>query len=140
MSESPWYKDGLDFSCTQCGKCCGGAPGYCWVSEDEIHALAHRLGLDVEAFRRRYTREVHRRGVSLIEQANYDCVFFKRGQGCTVYEDRPKQCRTWPFWQANVRDREEWNDTAQGCPGMNTGEHHSAEEIAAIEADDGLPA
>ena len=58
MAAEKWYKDGLRFDCTQCGKCCGGAPGYCWVSEDEIHALAERLGMEVEAFRRRYTRVI----------------------------------------------------------------------------------
>ena len=78
MAAEKWYKDGLRFDCTQCGKCCGGAPGYCWVSEDEIHALAERLGMEVEAFRRRYTRVIKKRGVSLQEKANYDCIFFDK--------------------------------------------------------------
>ena len=138
MAAEKWYRDGLRFDCTQCGKCCGGAPGYCWVSEDEIHALAERLGMEVEVFRRRYTRTIKKRGVSLQEKANYDCIFFDEKVGCTVYEHRPKQCRTWPFWESNVRDRDSWTLESQSCPGMDKGALHPLEEIEASIADDGL--
>jgi uncharacterized protein len=135
----PWYRDGLRFACTQCGNCCTGAPGHVWVSEAEIAALAARVGLEVADFRRRYTRRVPRRGVSLIEKANHDCVFFQRGQGCTVYAERPKQCRTWPFWGGVVRDEESWRHAGEGCPGIGRGAVHDAASIAASVADDGLP-
>lgn len=135
----PWYGAGLNFACTQCGNCCTGAPGYVWVSEIEISALALRIGLEEREFRRRYTRRVPRRGVSLVEKPNHDCVFFERGRGCTVYSDRPRQCRTWPFWRGVLRDAESWQGAASGCPGMNRGPLHDAVEIAATAADDGLP-
>jgi Fe-S-cluster containining protein len=136
---APWYKDGLAFTCTMCGNCCTGAPGYIWVSEVEIDALADRLGMGRAAFRGKYTRTVKGRGVTLIEKANNDCAFFERGRGCTVYEDRPKQCRTWPFWRPLLADRAAWNESAKGCPGMNRGARHDAATIAATAADDGLP-
>ena len=144
MSEAgePWYAGGLRFTCTQCGNCCGGGPGNVYCNEDELDALAQRLGMDREAFDRRYTKTVYRNGrewVSLEEQANYDCVFYHRERGCTVYEDRPLQCRTWPFWRANLVDREEWHATAEDCPGMNHGELHDAAAITATAEDDGLP-
>jgi uncharacterized protein len=135
----PWYKDGLRFTCTQCGNCCTGAPGSIWVSEAEIAALALRLGIDEAAFRKRYTRTVKGRGVSLVEKPNNDCVFWARGRGCTVYEDRPKQCRTWPFWRPLLESRADWDASAEGCPGMNRGKLHAAASIAASAADDGLP-
>ncbi|TVR43834.1 MAG: YkgJ family cysteine cluster protein [Planctomycetota bacterium] len=139
MPAQPWYRDGLRFDCTRCGNCCGGAPGYCWVSDEEIAALATRLGLNEAAFRRRYTREVPGRGTSLSEKANYDCVFFAAGKGCTVYEDRPRQCRTWPFWQSNIARRDDWALAAEGCPGINKGTLHAAADVSRIAADDGLP-
>ena len=43
MSE-PWFKDGLRFTCTGCGDCCSGAPGFVWVSEEDIERLANHLG------------------------------------------------------------------------------------------------
>ena len=138
MSE-PWYADGLKFSCTQCGRCCGGAPGDVWVSEEEIATLADRLGMDDESFRRKYTRKVGRRGISLVEKPNYDCIFFDKKSGCTVYEERPLQCRTWPFWRSNLRSREDWDVESESCPGMDRGALHDADEIASVAADDGLP-
>jgi len=137
MSDT-WYKDGLRFTCTQCGNCCTGASGFVWISDEEILVLAARLGLDEDSFRRKYTRTMKNRGISLKEKSNNDCVFFERNKGCTVYQDRPKQCRTWPFWQPVVQSRGEWRDAAQNCPGMDSGRLHDAATIAATAADDGL--
>ena len=39
-SDSLWYKDGLAFTCTQCGNCCTGGPGYVWLSDAEIDRFA----------------------------------------------------------------------------------------------------
>ena len=62
MSEAarPWYGDGLQFSCTACGKCCKGPrQGYVWVDDDEIRALAEAVGLSLNAFGRRYLHGEH---------------------------------------------------------------------------------
>lgn len=139
----PWYQAGLQFSCTRCGNCCTGAPGFTWVTEDEIAALVEFLGMDDAAFRRRYTRTVWRKGVqhvTLVDKGNkaHDCVFFQPGKGCTVYHQRPRQCRTWPFWRRNLATPQDWADLSPECPGVNRGKRHSAAEIAAIAADDGL--
>lgn len=142
MAEPVWYQDGLRFTCTQCGNCCTGAPGFTWVSEDEIDRLSLRLGLDRAAFERRYIREVWRDGVrrpTLVEQRGGDCVFWVKGEGCSVYADRPRQCRTWPFWRSLVASPTDWSESARECPGMNRGYLHLAEDISAIAADDGLP-
>ncbi len=42
--DGPWYQDGLRFTCTMCGKCCTGDPGYVWVTDEELAALAKFLG------------------------------------------------------------------------------------------------
>ena len=39
-TNQPWYADGLSFTCTQCGNCCTGGPGYVWISDMEIDRLA----------------------------------------------------------------------------------------------------
>jgi len=138
----PWFANGLTFTCTACGNCCTGEPGLTWVDEAEVAALASRAGLDVPAFRRRYTVTVHREGqalTSLKEKPGGDCVFYQRGTGCTVYTDRPRQCRTWPFWRRVLRTPDTWATEARGCPGMNRGKLHDLTTIAGIAADDGLP-
>lgn len=129
MADEPWYKDGLRFHCTECGDCCSGAPGYVWVNKEEIAALAARLGLDVATFERKYVRLVGIRK-SLLERPDGDCVLLDpKTRKCTAYEARPRQCRTWPFWESNVRTPEDWDETCEACPGCNRGPVVSVEQI-----------
>jgi uncharacterized protein len=131
MAKVPWYNDGLKFECTQCGDCCTGAPGYVWVTNEEIAALAGELKLPVEEFEQRFVRKVGIRK-SLIEYGNGDCVFFDgQSRKCTVYEARPKQCRTWPFWESNIRTPAAWQHTCQVCPGSGRGNLYTVEEVVA---------
>ena len=124
----PWYRDGLRFECTQCGDCCTGAPGYVWVNEAELAAIADFRGESVEEVTGLHTR-LAKRGRTLREKANGDCVFYDREKGCTVYPVRPRQCRTWPFWESNVATPEAWEATCQVCPGSGQGDLISPEEI-----------
>ena len=77
------------FKCTACGDCCTGAPGYVWVNQAEITAMAERLGMEVAAFEKKYVRQIGVRR-SLVEYKNGDCVFFdNQTRKCKVYEQRP---------------------------------------------------
>lgn len=140
MADEPWYRDGLRFECTQCGRCCGGGPGTIRVSDEEIGALAATLGLPDADFRARYTRRLRGGDISLIERENHDCIFYEEEIGCSVYAHRPRQCRTWPFWRSLVHSPETWVDATENCPGLNTGPLHSSEEIARLIVDDGTSA
>jgi len=125
----PWYKDGLAFTCTRCGDCCTGEPGFVWVNDAELAALAEHLGETAERVEALYTRRA-RDGRTLREKLNGDCVFYDRGgKGCNVYPARPRQCRTWPFWHSNVETPEAWRRTCEVCPGAGAGELITADEI-----------
>jgi Fe-S-cluster containining protein len=101
-----------------------------WVNQQEVEALAARLGMAVEAFEKKYVRQVGVRR-TLKERKNYDCVFLDaETRRCTVYEDRPRQCRTWPFWDSNLKSPEAWKQTCEVCPGSGQGKLYS---IALIE-------
>lgn len=130
MSEQPWYKDGLRFKCTQCGDCCTGAPGYVWVNKAEIAAIAKTVGEDdIDKFEDLYVRKIGIRK-SLKEFPNGDCVFFDTEERkCTVYESRPRQCRTWPFWESNLRSPEAWEATCEFCPGSGKGKLYQIDKI-----------
>jgi Fe-S-cluster containining protein len=128
QGDEPWYRDGLSFTCTRCGACCTGAPGYVWVTPEEIARLAGSRGEAIDAFSTRYVRRVGSR-YSLIEKPGGDCVFWDSKAGCTVYEARPVQCRTWPFWEENVETPEDWRRTTEACPGSGRGRLYSADEI-----------
>jgi Fe-S-cluster containining protein len=128
MSVEVWFQDGLRFRCTRCGNCCTGAPGFVWVSEEEIAAIAAFRGETIEEATGLYTRWAHR-GRTLSDSRGGDCVFWDREQGCLIYPVRPRQCRTWPFWESNVETPEAWQRTCNVCPGSGEGELISAEEI-----------
>jgi len=123
--EGEWYADGLRFECTQCGNCCTGAPGYVWFDDDEAQEMADFVGVDKREFYQRYTkRKMGKWTLDEVryERSKYDCVFLERdenGRGkCSIYEVRPTQCRTWPFWASNLASPREWAESAKGCPGM----------------------
>ncbi len=123
--KTPWYSQGLAFQCTQCGNCCSGpSSGYVWVDDSEIEALAQEMEMadDLDGFERRFIRQVGARK-SLVEYSDGDCIFLDpNSRGCIVYESRPIQCRTWPFWNRNLESTESWSKAAEGCPGCNRGE------------------
>ncbi|REJ79784.1 MAG: YkgJ family cysteine cluster protein [Planctomycetota bacterium] len=129
-----WYKKGLCFSCTQCGNCCTGAPGYVWVDAEAISQIAEYLGVSTGEVRLLHTRPVGKR-VSLNEYANGDCTFFDpRTRKCRIYPVRPVQCQTWPFWGSNLESRESWEETGKTCPGIGTGEVIGVEEIELLSS------
>ena len=122
-NEKPWYSAGLKFKCTECGQCCSGGPGYAWVTDEEITAIAQHLNLPLDKFERRYVRQVDDRKALLeypqIENPqNYDCVFLK-DKKCQIYPVRPKQCRTFPWWPQNLKSEEDWREAAQRCEGIS---------------------
>jgi len=129
-----WYVNGLAFECIECGKCCAGPEeGYVWITDSEITALAESLGLSEDETRAKYIRKIGRRQ-SLVEQKeSNDCVFLTvdgvHGKGCSIYQARPVQCRTWPFWRSNLTTPADWSIAGMRCAGINRGKLFSQEEI-----------
>ena len=93
-----------------------------------MKAIARFLEMPLEEFTQRFVREVFG-DYSLTEMDNGDCVFWSP-EGCRIYEARPMQCRTFPFWREYVRSAKAWADAAKRCPGVNRGRLFSAAEIA----------
>lgn len=120
-SPTPWFKDGLRFKCTECGQCCTGTTGYVWITEDEIDNMAKALNISGESFKRQYVRQRDNR-YALIERkmqnGDFDCIFLK-DKKCMVYQARPVQCRTFPWWQENIHSKESWQEAAASCEGIN---------------------
>ena len=127
--QKPWYSEGLRFECTQCGACCSGEPGYVWVDEAEIAAMADEMNMSVESFEHKFVRNLGY-DKSLVEYPDGDCILLDpETRKCTVYESRPIQCRTWPFWDSTIRKKKDWKETCLVCPGAGKGKLYTFEQI-----------
>jgi Fe-S-cluster containining protein len=127
----PFWRDGLRFECQGTGKCCTarGEYGYVYFTLEERRRAAALLGMRTSAFTRRYC--VSDEDGTYLKNPKQDCLFLE-DRRCTIYEARPAQCRTWPFWPENM-DPEVWNrDVAGFCEGVGKGPLRTAEEIRAL--------
>jgi Fe-S-cluster containining protein len=139
--EEPWYAGGLRFKCTECGKCCTGASGSVYLSQEDLERLAAHFRRPVGAFVRKNTQMLHGRR-ALQNRDSGDCIFLN-GKTCSVYEARPVQCRSFPWWNSNLRDPESWQEAAKDCEGIEhpAGQVFSFAEIreqADLEAENEL--
>jgi len=114
------YNFGFDVSkCASCeGNCCIGESGYIWATPKEIDDMASFLELTRDEFLKDYTQKVGYR-ISLKElkiKGSFHCIFFDADKrGCSIYPVRPKQCRTFPFWD---HFKENIDEVVKECPGI----------------------
>lgn len=118
-------KEGYDYcftpsACEACeGACCTGESGYIWAKYSEIEEMASFLELTIEEFATIYLKKVKHR-YSIIEKQlsedNFACIFFDESRKqCSIYPVRPRQCRTFPFWESFKNNSEE---VKKECPGI----------------------
>jgi len=130
-NNNKWYRDGIDFDCTGCATCCSdhGEYAYVYLTDRDFLAISDLLGISTSTFYDEYC--VYEGGLTHLKMKGPDCPFLK-DKKCTVYEARPHQCRTWPFWPANL-EQETWEKEVKPfCPGIGKGKHYTAEEITRI--------
>ena len=138
---TPFYAAGLRFSCRSCSNCCRYESGFVFLTEDDLAALARVKAVAPAEFTSMYCRPVEtsdggrlslreRNGVDAAGRPSNDCIFWK--DGCTVYEARPAQCRTFPFWPEILASEAAWDENARSCPGANRGRLYRREEIEAL--------
>ncbi len=121
------------FECSRCNNCCGGQPGYVWLSEEDLDTLCKYMQMGRLEFAEMYCRLVDlgsKVTLSLKEKRNFDCIFLGKN-GCEVYEARPSQCRTYPLWEHIIKNRESWEKEHAECPGIGRGSLISAAKIQA---------
>jgi len=132
--EEPFYKDGLKFSCRQCSYCCCGFPGVVRLTREDLLRLVEWSQLTEEQFLQVYCRRVENDDgstfLSLRDLSNNSCILWGDG-GCSAYQARPIQCRTYPFWKSVLESEASWMEESRTCPGINKGVLHSREEIEA---------
>ena len=128
-SRTYFFDNGLRFACQRCGQCCTGAPGSIYVGPEEIERIASYLQIKASRFLELYTypfKDSH----SVREDSDGRCLFYE--EGCRIYPVRPLQCRAFPFWFDNVRNRQRWQAISRQCPGIGIGQLFDREQIIAI--------
>ncbi len=116
--EYPYKFDEL--KCAMCdGNCCIGESGYIWITKQEIEKLAKHLNISIEKLSQDYIFKVgYKYSIreKLISKDNYACVFFDLSKKqCSIYDVRPTQCRTFPFWEYFKNNIEE---VKEECPAI----------------------
>jgi Fe-S-cluster containining protein len=122
--KTPWYASGLRFECLPgCSACCSDHGEYTalYLEEGDILPLAGFLGVTREEFLRLHT--MTEEGSLLMNMDPPDCLFLHDGR-CSAYRVRPAQCRTFPFWEENLKSRAAWTRLRKFCPGIDVGELH----------------
>jgi len=122
----------LKFECTGCGRCCfGDADSYIQVTEAEAEGIRAQLGVSRAWFRRRYLMRLEDGlGQGIRIDPDGRCSLLGSDMRCRVYAQRPRQCRTYPFWPEVVSTRAAWQREARRCEGIGRG---TAVPLADIE-------
>lgn len=106
--------------CSICrGNCCIGESGYIWINSIEIEKLAFYLKLSSKEFIDKYLFKVgYKYSIKEVklDENNFACCFFDlKDRKCLIYDYRPSQCRTFPFWDYFKKNV---NEVYKECPAI----------------------
>ncbi len=123
---------GLRFQCQGSGQCCvaRGSYGYVYMTIHDRRRMAKLLKLKTQVFTRTYCKRDGE--YYYLNDSKKQCRFLE-GTRCSVYEARPNQCRSWPFWPEHMNARA-WSEVAKYCKGVGRGPLFSPDHIQAILA------
>lgn len=128
-----FYSNGLKFECKNCTACCCLEGGVVMLSQKDLSRLASHFNQTEEEFIKGNCQFLQNDDdkkyyLCLLDKADTaQCIFWDKG--CTCYEARPTQCRTYPFWTKIMSDEKSWNEEKNFCPGINECNLISAQEI-----------
>ena len=136
-NKSSFYENGLRFQCQGSGNCCTshGEFGFVFLTIEDRRRFAKFLKISTAAFNRTYCDL--KDGVWHLKEdsKNKDCMFLEKKR-CSVYEARPTQCRTWPFWPEVMNPKSWKSEVASFCPGIGKGPLVSKEDIERVMLED----
>jgi len=127
----------LKFECQGSGKCCvhNGENGFVFLTDADAKRLELFTHMNRTEFSKtsvfNFTRFRFWTGTARhLTNSEKQCRFLKRGK-CSVYEARPQQCRTWPFYPEHMNPKK-WATVAKFCPGIGKGPERDPAEVQTI--------
>ncbi|KAJ1484251.1 hypothetical protein T484DRAFT_1948245 [Baffinella frigidus] len=113
-----WWEDGISFKCVKCGKCCKRSEPVL-VNAKEIAAISELKKVPQADLKKGFIDEdwgsAHILPFCLKRTSGGACIFLDEKGACSIYEARPTQCRTYPFWPENMGSREAYLAEEQHC-------------------------
>lgn len=131
--KSNWWDKGVKFQCQGSGKCCTshGEFGYVFLTLEDRRRIAAHLKIRTSEFTKKYCQKSGTVWHLIESPGQPDCLFLKN-KACSIYESRPTQCRTWPFWPEVMSPKSWAKDVVNFCPGVGKGPLIKKEEIEKI--------
>lgn len=124
-------RSGVQFECISgCVKCCA-IPGKVFVTEDDVPRLAGHFNLSHDECKKQHLKHFWGEVYEFKYPESKPCAFLGE-TGCAIYDARPTQCRTFPFWPENMKDPVIWTGIGRMCPGVGRGRQFTIEEILEI--------
>lgn len=118
----------IKFECQRCGNCCT-CDGYVFLSKLDYKRLLASKKFTAEELSKKYLTKVGYR-LAFIDQADGACIFWdKINKACKIYDLRPTQCRTYPFWLSILNDNEKLEEEKSFCPGIGKGKTYNKQQI-----------
>lgn len=129
MKEKKWWENGVRFECQGSGRCCVARDdyGYVYVTLTDRKRLAKHFKIPTKEFTEKFC-EKGEEAIWRLKDFTKACRFLEK-KGCSVYESRPTQCRTWPFWPEVMSARSWKIEVASFCPGVGKRRLLSKSEI-----------
>ncbi|CAB9497792.1 Pfam:UPF0153 [Seminavis robusta] len=147
--EYQWFRQmsSLPFECTGCGKCCK-TKGNVYMTPEEHQQAADLLDMSKQEFIQHYAshtlledsttnpgEEEERMWIRLRDHSTtttttttnkdhqHGCIFLQDDNTCRIYDARPIQCSTYPFWPNILASQQAWNDEVRRPDDDNDDNH-----------------
>ena len=123
-----YHTSEIRFKCQpNSANCCKLSNGYVFQTDTEATHIANDLGISEHEFSQYFTRIIDDQ-LCLVDGEKEHCVFLEDHK-CNIYDVRPIQCRTYPFWSENLKSKSRWQLPRHECPGIGKGRQYEREEI-----------
>ena len=123
----------IKFECQGSGNCCvsRGSYGFVYLTNKDVLRFSKYFKISTNKFIKKYCSKSDNYYHLKEEKNNCDCIFLKKNK-CSVYQSRPEQCRTWPFWSENMTMKT-WNkEVLNFCPGIGKGKLFNKDKITKL--------
>ncbi len=105
-----------NFKCQKSGNCCK-CPGTVYVNKEDKLNISKDLNISLTEFNQKY----------IYQDNGWDCIstsrfrprcFLNESNNCSVYQSRPKSCKTYPNWESIWESEDSLNNEIAQCPGL----------------------